>query len=136
MDEAGQREFGGARGSAGDGRRLPHLHRKTGTCHDNGGSQAIGTRSDNGDNSGHNKKPLLRVENLKQYDNLADRNDRNFCAGWKSHHSPAWIWRHAYHPGPGIWGEPKDRGEALRVLRRAVELGVNFIDTADSVYRP
>src|ERR1700689_3903137 len=34
--------------------------------------------------------------------------------------------------GPGIWGEPKDRNEALRVLRRAVELGVNFIDTADA----
>ncbi len=34
--------------------------------------------------------------------------------------------------GPGIWGEPVDRDEALRVLRRAVELGVNFIDTADS----
>lgn len=34
--------------------------------------------------------------------------------------------------GPGIWGEPEDRQEALRVLRRAVELGVNFIDTADS----
>ncbi|MDP9396556.1 MAG: aldo/keto reductase [Actinomycetota bacterium] len=34
--------------------------------------------------------------------------------------------------GPGIWGEPRDRGEALRVLRRAVELGVDFIDTADS----
>jgi aryl-alcohol dehydrogenase-like predicted oxidoreductase len=34
--------------------------------------------------------------------------------------------------GPGIWGEPADRDEALRVLRRAVELGVNFIDTADS----
>ncbi|WP_210526637.1 aldo/keto reductase [Rubellimicrobium arenae] len=34
--------------------------------------------------------------------------------------------------GPGIWGEPKDRGEALRVLRRLPELGVNFIDTADS----
>jgi pyridoxine 4-dehydrogenase len=34
--------------------------------------------------------------------------------------------------GPGIWGEPRDRGEAIRVLRRAVELGVNFIDTADS----
>jgi pyridoxine 4-dehydrogenase len=34
--------------------------------------------------------------------------------------------------GPGIWGEPTDRGEAVRVLRRAVELGVNFIDTADS----
>ena len=34
--------------------------------------------------------------------------------------------------GPGIWGEPKDRDEAMRVLRRAVELGVNFIDTADS----
>jgi pyridoxine 4-dehydrogenase len=34
--------------------------------------------------------------------------------------------------GPGIWGEPKDPEEARRVLRRAVELGVNFIDTADS----
>ena len=34
--------------------------------------------------------------------------------------------------GPGIWGEPADRAEAQRVLRRAVELGVNFIDTADS----
>ncbi|MGV8885129.1 MAG: aldo/keto reductase [Microbacteriaceae bacterium] len=35
-------------------------------------------------------------------------------------------------PGPGIWGEPRDRDEALRVLRRTVELGINFIDTADS----
>src|ERR1700742_4108581 len=34
--------------------------------------------------------------------------------------------------GPGIWGEPKDREEARKVLRRALELGVNFIDTADS----
>jgi pyridoxine 4-dehydrogenase len=34
--------------------------------------------------------------------------------------------------GPGVWGEPKNRDEALRVLRRAVELGVTFIDTADS----
>ena len=34
--------------------------------------------------------------------------------------------------GPGIWGPPKDPDEAIRVLRRAVELGVNFIDTADS----
>jgi len=34
--------------------------------------------------------------------------------------------------GPGIWGPPKDRKGALEVLRRAVELGVNFIDTADS----
>lgn len=34
--------------------------------------------------------------------------------------------------GKGIWGPPKDRDEALRVLRRAVELGVDFIDTADS----
>jgi aryl-alcohol dehydrogenase-like predicted oxidoreductase len=34
--------------------------------------------------------------------------------------------------GPGVWGEPRDRGEALRVLRRAVELGVTLIDTADS----
>jgi aryl-alcohol dehydrogenase-like predicted oxidoreductase len=34
--------------------------------------------------------------------------------------------------GKGIWGEPKDVGEAKRVLKRAVELEVNFIDTADS----
>ena len=34
--------------------------------------------------------------------------------------------------GEGIWGPPKDRAEAVRVLKRAVELGVNFIDTADS----
>src|SRR5881397_742845 len=34
--------------------------------------------------------------------------------------------------GEGIWGPPKDREECIRVLKRAVELGVNFIDTADS----
>jgi pyridoxine 4-dehydrogenase len=34
--------------------------------------------------------------------------------------------------GSGIWGDPPDREEAKAVLRRAVELGVNFIDTADS----
>ncbi|MFI6349218.1 aldo/keto reductase [Streptomyces sp. NPDC050560] len=35
-------------------------------------------------------------------------------------------------PGPGVWGEPRDPDEAVRVLRRAVDLGVDFIDTADS----
>jgi pyridoxine 4-dehydrogenase len=34
--------------------------------------------------------------------------------------------------GDGIWGPPKDRAEALAVLRRAIEMGVEFIDTADS----
>lgn len=34
--------------------------------------------------------------------------------------------------GKGIWGPPKDHDESIRVLKRAVELGVNFIDTADS----
>lgn len=34
--------------------------------------------------------------------------------------------------GEGIWGPPKDRAGAIKVLQRAVELGVNFIDTADS----
>jgi pyridoxine 4-dehydrogenase len=34
--------------------------------------------------------------------------------------------------GEGVWGPPRDRAAALAVLRRAVELGVNFIDTADS----
>lgn len=34
--------------------------------------------------------------------------------------------------GPGIWGEPKDPAEARRVLHRALDLGINFIDTADA----
>jgi pyridoxine 4-dehydrogenase len=34
--------------------------------------------------------------------------------------------------GKGIWGPPEDKSAALATLRRAVELGVNFIDTADS----
>jgi aryl-alcohol dehydrogenase-like predicted oxidoreductase len=34
--------------------------------------------------------------------------------------------------GPGIWGDPPDRDAAIALLRRAVELGVDFIDTADS----
>ena len=34
--------------------------------------------------------------------------------------------------GDGIWGPPKDRDEAIAVLKRTIELGINFIDTADS----
>ncbi|MFF5563159.1 aldo/keto reductase [Streptomyces sp. NPDC012623] len=34
--------------------------------------------------------------------------------------------------GPGVWGQPKNRDDAVRVLKRAVELGVTFFDTADS----
>jgi aryl-alcohol dehydrogenase-like predicted oxidoreductase len=34
--------------------------------------------------------------------------------------------------GPDVWGEPKDPDECRRVLRRAIELGINFIDTADA----
>src|SRR5687768_12313929 len=34
--------------------------------------------------------------------------------------------------GDGVWGPPRDRKEALAVLRRAIELGVNLIDTAES----
>ncbi len=34
--------------------------------------------------------------------------------------------------GPGVWGPPKDREEAVRTLRRVPKLGINFIDTADS----
>jgi aryl-alcohol dehydrogenase-like predicted oxidoreductase len=34
--------------------------------------------------------------------------------------------------GPGIWGWPEDRENALRILRRVVDLGINFIDTADA----
>src|SRR4051812_32533104 len=35
-------------------------------------------------------------------------------------------------PGPGVWGPPRDHDEAILVLRRAVELGITFFDTADS----
>ena len=46
------------------------------------------------------------------------------------------VWRLGFGAmritGKGVWGEPKDHDEAIRVLRRVVELGVNFIDTADS----
>lgn len=46
------------------------------------------------------------------------------------------VWRLGFGAmritGKGIWGEPQDHGEAIRVLRRVVELGVNLIDTADS----
>jgi hypothetical protein len=34
--------------------------------------------------------------------------------------------------GKGVWGDPRDPAEAQRVLKRALELGVNFIDTADA----
>ncbi|PZS06104.1 MAG: oxidoreductase [Chloroflexi bacterium] len=34
--------------------------------------------------------------------------------------------------GPGIWGPPKDHDEVIRVLRRAIDLGINLIDTADA----
>src|SRR4029077_8469483 len=34
--------------------------------------------------------------------------------------------------GPGVWGEPANHSEAIAVLKRAVELGINLIDTADS----
>jgi pyridoxine 4-dehydrogenase len=46
------------------------------------------------------------------------------------------IWRLGFGAmritGSGVWGPPEDHDEAIRVLRRAVELGVDFIDTADS----
>jgi aryl-alcohol dehydrogenase-like predicted oxidoreductase len=38
-------------------------------------------------------------------------------------------------PGPGVWGEPRDHDEVIRVLRRAIDLGVTFIDTA-AAYGP
>src|SRR6202790_89261 len=46
------------------------------------------------------------------------------------------VWRLGFGAmritGKGVWGDPQDHDEAIRVLRRAVELGINFIDTADS----
>jgi aryl-alcohol dehydrogenase-like predicted oxidoreductase len=37
--------------------------------------------------------------------------------------------------GPGVWGWPSDRGAAVALLRRAVELGINLVDTADAYGR-
>jgi aryl-alcohol dehydrogenase-like predicted oxidoreductase len=46
------------------------------------------------------------------------------------------VWRLGFGAmritGKGVWGEPPDHDECIRVLRRAIELGINFIDTADS----
>ncbi|MGC1616743.1 MAG: aldo/keto reductase [Candidatus Acidiferrum sp.] len=46
------------------------------------------------------------------------------------------VWRLGFGAmritGKGIWGEPEDHDESIRVLRRAIALGINFIDTADS----
>lgn len=46
------------------------------------------------------------------------------------------VWRLGFGAmritGKGVWGPPQDHDEAIRVLRRALELGINFIDTADS----
>src|SRR5271168_3293350 len=46
------------------------------------------------------------------------------------------VWRLGFGAmritGKGVWGEPQDHDEAIRVLRRAIELGINFFDTADS----
>jgi pyridoxine 4-dehydrogenase len=46
------------------------------------------------------------------------------------------VWRLGFGAmritGKGVWGEPQDHDECIRVLRRAIELGINFIDTADS----
>jgi aryl-alcohol dehydrogenase-like predicted oxidoreductase len=54
--------------------------------------------------------------------------------GWTS--DPMTVHRMGYGAmrltGHGIWGYPRDHGEAVAVLRRAVELGVDFVDTADS----
>ncbi len=36
--------------------------------------------------------------------------------------------------GKGIWGEPEDRAEVLRTLKRVPELGINFIDTAELLW--
>jgi pyridoxine 4-dehydrogenase len=53
----------------------------------------------------------------------------------KNTNAPLEVYRMGYGTmrltGEGIWGEPANRNEALQVLKKAVQLGVNFIDTAD-----
>ena len=52
----------------------------------------------------------------------------------KNTNAPLEVYRMGYGTmrltGEGIWGEPANRNEAVQVLKRAVQLGVNFIDTA------
>src|SRR5262249_52357782 len=61
----------------------------------------------------------------------AGRCCRQDLPGSRDVRQPHGVRRHASYR-PGIWGEPNDPEECRRVLRRAVELGVDFIDTADS----
>jgi aryl-alcohol dehydrogenase-like predicted oxidoreductase len=51
--------------------------------------------------------------------------------GRRCYGGSTWVWRDA-PDGRGIWGWPPDRENAKKVLRRAIELGVNLIDTADA----
>jgi aryl-alcohol dehydrogenase-like predicted oxidoreductase len=73
----------------------------------------------------------LKTEILPDMSTQTATSKKNFTIG-----GDLTVWRMGYGAmritGKGIWGPPKDRDEALRVLKRAVELGINFIDTADS----
>ncbi len=79
---------------------------------------------------------------------MSDKKTTKVAAGASGKNSPAAksgefriggdlpVWRLGFGAmritGKGVWGGPQDHDEAIRVLRRAVELGINFIDTADS----
>jgi len=61
------------------------------------------------------------------------QNQHPFCfpVRGRSSGQPARLWRDADH-WRGIWGWPADRGNALKFLRRSVDLGIDLIDTADA----
>ncbi|MHB1699317.1 MAG: aldo/keto reductase [Acidobacteriaceae bacterium] len=65
------------------------------------------------------------------YDNHLGNIDHDLQPWRRPHHQSPRIRRNA-HRRHGVWGEPKDPGNSRSVLRRAVELDVNFIDTADA----
>jgi pyridoxine 4-dehydrogenase len=79
---------------------------------------------------GNERKPILEESIMSQKEVSASQ------AGTVSLGNELSVHRLGYGAmrltGSGIWGPPKDRKTALAVLRRAAELGVNFIDTADS----
>ena len=81
--------------------------------------------------TGGRANKLLSEAILSMNTNITAARSGTFCHRRGHRDQPSGLRRDAHHR-PGIWGEPADRAEAIRTLQRLPELGVNFIDTADS----
>ncbi len=140
MHEPGQSELGRPSGPTGYGSCFSHLYSEAGLGQNDSGSQAIWTCSDDFCDGRHQITPVIAHRRRNQspgqrisqgMESLQAEATTTFELG-----GDLTVNRLGYGAmritGPGIWGEPKDRSEARKVLQRALELGVNFIDTADS----